>query len=140
MSVAGLRDAGQALLVAVFEGGVAVPIDVFKYTSSAGSLYQQRTKTYAAAVNLLGHLVVNPTVEDLSQFGSEVTADGMVVFTRTHLAVAFPLVPIAESVVVNDEIGVAGGRWRLKEVRAAARIIGGIPEVIVAIFDTKPGV
>lgn len=117
-------------------------VDVLKYTTSAPppetDLYRQRVKGYAAPVSLLGHVTFDPDPETLTAIGADRKVAGTVLFSRRHLAAAFPGVPVGETIDQKDELGHNGRRWKIVSVHETGRLRDE-GELLYVTFDVREG-
>lgn len=120
-------------------------ITVYKWQEpvapAAGSreeLYRTQQHTYDDGTALVAHIVTELRDEQRSDHGLSAQTTGMVTASYLHIKDAFPDVEPTDAIVLADEIGFDGVRYRITELHHTGRGEHS-PVVYIIGFAAKTG-
>ena len=115
-------------------------LDVLKYNPSASANpYKQRARLFLAAVVVTGHIAYDAEPDMISKIGQGKPLEGMITFSKLHLAKKFPGVTFENAITTKDELGFDGHRFRIIATHRTGSLGSDRGEVLIVGFDFIKG-
>jgi hypothetical protein len=114
------------------------PILYYPYVSGAVDIYKQRTKSFGAAVSLVGRAILNPTKENVSLIGNEERYDVAFLFSRLEMIRKFPTASEGEWIDVSGEFSWWNRRYKIEKVAPSGQV-GATFSLVIALGMTIQG-
>jgi hypothetical protein len=98
---------------------------ILKYTGTiveAGSPYDEGEPVFDEPVTVLGRGILTPTKDTVSFLGSDERPEIVFLWTRAHLALAFPDLPDDQRVTTDDRVVYDGRLFTLVSVHRTGRM------------------
>ncbi len=97
-------------------------INYYAYVEGITDIYKQRTKTFAAPVELIGRAILNPTQEKLTVIGSGERYDIAFLFSRLEMIRKFPSADEGEWLDVSGEFTWWDRRYKISRVAPTGQV------------------